>query len=80
MLLMFIVIFIVNNFDKLFVTPEELLKGAEGSNNIFSGRLSLVLLFLMFVLILERYISRADVRVKIKSKSIDEDDQKFYDK
>lgn len=65
-LLMFIAIFVLLYFDKLFVTPEELLDGAKGSNNIFSGRLALVLLFISCVIILERYISRADVKIKVK--------------
>ena len=75
---MIIAIYVLNNFDRMFVTAEELLKGAEGSNNIFSKRLSSILLIISFVVILERYISRANVREKIKSKGIGvEDDTAF---
>lgn len=80
LLLMCIAIFVCNFFDKLFVTPEELLEGAEGSNNIFSGRLSLILLFISVVVIMERYISRADVRVRVKDKGIDLAEKSFFNK
>lgn len=77
---MIIAIFVLNFFDQMFVTPEELLKGAKGSNNIFSGKLSLVLLFLTMVMIAERYISRADVRVRVQKKGLNLDDESFFQK
>lgn len=77
---MILAIYVLNTFDQMFVTPEELLKGAKGSNNIFSGKLSLVLLFLTIVMILERFISRADVRIKVKKKGLDMDDESFFNK
>lgn len=79
-LLIVLIAYIMNTFDQMFVTAEELLKGAEGSNNIFSANLSMMLLFVSSVIVIERYISRADVRVRIKSKSLDADDKSFFNK
>lgn len=79
-LLFIIMIYIINYFDKLFVSPADLLKGAEGSNNIFSGKLSLILLFIMIVIVIERYISRADVKIKVKQANLDSEEKSFFSK
>ena len=64
-ILMLIIIFVINYFDKLFVNS---------MGNLFSANLSIILLFLMFVLIMERYIMRADQKVKVEKKGADLDD------
>ena len=80
MMLFIIAVYVCNNFDKLFVTPEDLLQGAKDSNNIFSGKLSLILLFISIVVIIERYISRADVKVRLKDNSLDMEEKSFFNK
>lgn len=77
---MLLAIFVMMYFDKLFVTPEDLLTDIKGSSDIFSGKLSLILLTIMFVVILERYISRADVRIKIKQKGLKMEETSFFNK
>lgn len=52
-----LLVFVFLYFDKLFVNPIE---------DIFSTPMSLTLVYIMIILISERYISRADVRVKVQ--------------
>jgi len=80
MILFIIAIYVCNYFDKLFVTPEDLLQGAKDSNNIFSGKLSLILLFISIVIVVERFISRADVKVRIKDSTLDLEEKSFFNK
>ena len=80
MMLFIIAIYVCNNFDKLFVTPEDLLQGAKDSNNIFSGKLSLILLFISIVIVIERFISRADVKVRLKQTNLESEEKSFFNK
>lgn len=69
-IVMLMIVYVFMYFDSMFVTTADVLPGSSGSNNIFSGNLSLILLFLSIVIILERYISRADVKVKLQDKNL----------
>ena len=71
-------VFVLNTFDKLFVTPEDLLKGTAGSNNIFSSNMALSLLFVICLIFLERYISRTDTKEIFSKESGLEDEKKSF--
>lgn len=76
LLLAILAIFVLNYFEKLYVSQSDLLDGAKNSG-IFNGAMAVCLLTIVFIIILERYISRTDTKSAEGSKkaTIDEIEQ-----
>lgn len=64
-IIMLLIIYVLLYFDQMFVNS---------LGNIFSAQLSFVLLFLMIMLIMERYILRSDQKIKVEKKGADLDE------
>lgn len=69
-------------FDKLTVNETEFLKGAQETNNIFKGEMSICLILIISIIILERYINRSDTKAEQKSilSKSHSDSQCFFNK
>jgi len=68
-------IFVLNYFEKLYVSQSDLLEGANFSNSgIFNGAMAVCLLTIVFIIILERYISRTDTKAPESSKKAIKDE------
>lgn len=69
LLLAILAIFVMKYFEKLYVSQSDLLEGATFQNSgIFNGAMAVCLLTTVFIIILERYISRTDTKAPETSK------------
>lgn len=67
-------IFVFFNFEKLYVSQQDLLESAKSNTGLFNGAMAISLIVIVFITILERYISRTDTKASETSKKASIDD------
>lgn len=55
-------IFVFLNYSKMSVDQTEYLKSLKESNSIFQGEMAVVLIFVIIIIIIERYVNRSDTK------------------
>jgi hypothetical protein len=84
LLLAILAIFVLLYFEQLYVSQSDLLDSANFSNSgIFNGAMALCLLTIVFIIFLERYISRTDTKAAESNKKtikeeMEEDSKGFF--
>lgn len=75
LLLAILAIFVLLNFEQLYVSQSDLLESANFNNSgIFNGAMAVCLLTIVFIIFLERYISRTDTKAAEDDKKTIADD------
>lgn len=55
-------IFVFLNYSKMSVDQTEYLSSLKESNSIFQGEMAVVLIFVILIIIIERYVNRSDTK------------------